>query len=348
MNELAIVVWAVLGTSTFLIVVLVYMFVKQFEKIEYIIGKICSLFKWLHQSVRKSSISLDIQAKILKASKQVAGETNNVMPYHLKIKWVKETNMDTFLENNQIIVRMSDKQNKSNNMIYAINEYITKGLIPKARKYIDKNVMSATDLMVARKIVLTCWEQGLDYFDTEYLDKIRKANQEVDDMIKKIKELDETFLLYSVLIREFQKAGHKVYPAIEDECLIAESKEFLRFLYNIASKEPGEYVDLNMDGVYSKVRIVIIGIKHKMKTEGITPYCKQALNSLNKGTETIYLLSDSIFTNDFISRITNNIKSNNLNIKEVNRYRYKRKVNREYKRGECVAIETLSIHDEAS
>ncbi|MDD5017521.1 MAG: hypothetical protein PHO15_05440 [Eubacteriales bacterium] len=346
-EKLFTIIITIFGTTVFLIIIIIVLFVKHFEKIEYIISKICKLFRWCSNGLRKSGISLEIQSKVLKASKEIAEESCNILPYNLKIKWVKETDVETLLENNQIIVRMSDKYNKTHNMIYAINEYIAKGLIPKARKYIDKSVMKATDLIVTRKIIHKCWDEGLEHFDTQYLDKIREDNDDINDMITKIKELDDTNLLYSVLLREFQKAGMKVYPAIEDECLKDESREFIGFLYNIATKEPGVNVNLNINRVYFKVHILIVGIKDTMRYQGIAPYCKTALNSLGRGTETVYILSDSTIKKEFTESIIKNITSRNINIKNINRFRYGRKIKPGYlRRGECIAVETCSYEED--
>lgn len=314
-----------LTTSGTMIIILILLVIFHLEKLEYFASKVLSLFQWTGTSVRKQVIARDIRARILQVSKEVSNEVDEILPYDMKIEWVKEMNVETFLKKNQVIVRMNNKSNKTKNIVYAINEYVAKGLIPKTRKYIDGKVIISTDLIITRRLLFSCYESSIDYFDEVYLKPMYEEDEEIKDYIKKLLVIENSGILVQVLLKEFIEQGRKVYPGIVDPCLIVESKNFVKFLYNIAAKPPGEIVDLTFTGEYFRVGVILVA-KIETLHHGLTPYINRALRSLDNGTQTLYLLADSSHKANLATEVARLVKSRDIRVKSTKEYKYKRKI----------------------
>lgn len=308
-------------------------------------AKIASLFSWASSKARKKAISSDIRSRVLKISKNISSENNEILPYDLKVEWVKEESRETFLKKNQVIVRMSQKSNPHRNFMYAVTEFVKQGFMPKARKYIDPKLLQASDLTVIRKMLEIGYHEAIDYFDCELLNPIASADSEIDELLNNIQRIDENGMFMPILINEFSKIGRRIYPERPDECLIAESKEFLRFLNTIASKRPGEDVDLEFNREYFKVAISLAARDDTLLYRGIRVYINQVLRELNQGIETIYVFG--LGQKRKVARQVAESAKEHIRVFDTKDHSYKHKSSDGWRvKGLCVEIITSAKSDE--
>jgi hypothetical protein len=327
---------------TFLLV-FIYLIIFKMEVLEKFASKILAGFYWVGSGVQKKQISKDIRSDILKVSKEMSKEIEGIAPYDLKIKWIKDMDRDTFIENNKIIIKMNPFDNKVKNKVYALHQYIEHGLLSDIKIYFDESVIKSLDAAVVRKLLIILDRDGLKYFDNNYLNKILK-DEENKIIFNQLTKLDSTGMLSAIFIKELIEKGRYMYPQAPDECLRIESRQFLTFLYDIANKEPGEYVNLAFTGEYFNVSIMIIAKSEVLHNAGQFPYIKRAKNSLNSGITTIYLLADSRNKCVAARKIAENLKRNNPNINEIKEYCYTRKIsNFKALQGTCIAIYTQDV-----
>jgi hypothetical protein len=329
--------WAVIG------IMVLYLVIFQLDKLEYFASKVLSVFQWTGTNVRKQVIAKDIRSRILKVSKEVTKEVKDIMPYDLKICWVKETNFQSFVEGNQVIVRMNNKHTtKTKNVVYALSQYVENGLMPKARNYIDKSIIKCADLVMTRKLLITCYEEGLNDFDKNYLSPVMHNNADMENDIRNLMKLDEAGLFVRILLKEFMEQSQKIYPQMPDPCLIAESSEFVRFLYNVVTKETGDYTDLIMNREYFKVGVIILFKEEILSNYGYAPYITRAFSNFGLGIQKVYLLADTATKSTIAREIAIQIKDRDLRVKKVNYHPYKRKLsNGKVLRGICIEVSTI-------
>lgn len=326
------------GIAVFFTVI--YLVIFKLDAIEKFTSRFLSLFLWAGSSVQKTQLSKDIRSDILKVSKEMSKEIDGISPYDLKIRWVKDMDRDTFIENNKIIIKMNPYDNKIKNKVYALHQYIEHGLLSDIKIYFDDNVIKSLDATIVRKLLIILDKDGLKYFDNNYLDKILK-DEDNKIIFNQLIKLDSTGMLSAIFIKELMEKGRYMYPQAPDECLKIESRQFLTFLYNIANKKAGEDVELMFSSEYFNVAVMIIAKSEILHSVGQIPYLKRARNNLSNGVTTIYLLADSKNKCIAARKIAENLKRNNTNINQVKEYSYTRKIsNSKAISGTCIAIYT--------
>ena len=113
-----------ISSPLFYILVVLYLVIFHLEKLEMLSSKVYSIFQFTGTAAKKKTIAKDIRSKILKVSKDVSKQVDGVLPYDLKIDWVKEVDRKTFVEGNQVVVRMNNRSTKTENLVYALNTYV--------------------------------------------------------------------------------------------------------------------------------------------------------------------------------------------------------------------------------
>jgi len=286
--------------------------------------------------------------KIIRASKELSRENDEILPYDLKIEWVAETDKETFVKSNQVIVRMSQTKNPHKNMVYAIREYVSQGLMPQARRYVDGKVLNAADLAVTRKLLFMFSDNAADYFIDHFLVPEMERDVELRELVETVIRLDQCGMLVPVMVTEFVRAGKKLFGELPDPSLIAESKEFLRFLHSVATREQGEFVELEFNRVHIKTAIVLAVKSETYTRYGTRAHLNRILSGLDKGLRTIYLFSYGK-NMDIAKLIADAAQDADLRIKSIREHAYthvfsdRSKIN-----GICVRIDTEASNPEVA
>lgn len=326
-----------LATPVIALIFLFYVFITNPEKIFLWHGKISGWLSDAFGYFEKNAVANNIRGELLSLSKDLNKELPDVVPFDLKIEWVKDGNREKFIQDNQIIVRMRHHSNQSQNVVVALQEFVEKGVMPKAKRYIDNKVSKSTDLAIVRRLILSKFDKSLDYFDSEILDPLLDEDDDLKELFKKIICLDESGMLTQVVLREFLQLGKKLYPAVSDDNIKKHTKEFINYLYKIATKETGEEIDLVFNRGNIKVGVVIIARAETFGNFGLRPHALRIKSNLNLGIDTIYVISPPTYQPEVKTMIDG---LQDARIKDIKEFSYYYMKNREKVQSFCVALYT--------
>ena len=223
-------------------------------------------------------------------SKSLSKDAENLIPYGLKIEWVKETEKEAFLKDGQIIVRMQHHGNQDKNFVNAVMAYVPKAVIPQARTYLHETINKSIDFTMVKKILMTQREGNtLDYFKSSVF--IPESTK--DDYLRyyclKMEKLDEKGMFTQMLLQEFLNLARKLYPKYPNDDIFEETLNFADFLENIAEKEPGEDVRLKFEGKYINVTVILVAKSEVIFYRGIEPYINRVNDAIKQNVENIYV-----------------------------------------------------------
>ena len=138
------------------------------------------LFYKISKKAELGHVALDIQGKINSFTKSINEQVQGIIPYGIKIKWVTgEITRESFLEENDVIVRINYHTNQDENIIRVTEEFILKGLLPDSRPYVDEKVMRATDLIMVKKLVEKEHRPALPLYYSDVLNPELSADDEL-------------------------------------------------------------------------------------------------------------------------------------------------------------------------
>lgn len=276
-------------TVSIIWVIVIVLILTNIDKILLFQSKIWGLFSSSFSFAKKKQISSKVRGTILKSVKSQQIKNNDIIPDDLKIIWINEEKPNSFVKNNQVIIRIKQSSNPHENLITAVSEYINNGLLYNVRRYLNKDVMDASKILMTRKIVQLSDSNSLVYLDENYIIPEFNKNDELKEIYDDLIRIDNNGMFIGILLNEFKKAGLGIYGNIEDPELHAESKEFMRFLCNIASGVSTDPNDLCFNREYIKIAIFLTASNRTLSRRGIKPFIKAISNQLDDGIETIYV-----------------------------------------------------------
>lgn len=275
--------------STIILVAAIAIILCNVENVLLLKSWFYGLFSNTFSFAKKRQMSNKVRGTILKSIKEQALANGEIIPSDLKVVWVDKEEADSFVNNNQVIVRIKQSSNPHENLVTAVSEYVNNGLLHNVKRYLDKEVMDGSRILMTRKVIQTASKSSLNYLDEKYIfpqmEKDGDLKETYDDLVK----IDNNGMFIGILLNEFSKAGMTIYGEIEDPELIAESREFMRYLYNIASRISCDATDLAFNRDYFKVAIFLSASNRTLKYSGIKSFVKAISAKLSEGIETVYV-----------------------------------------------------------
>jgi hypothetical protein len=332
--NLALQMIGAMGSWTLFGVILYYLLtsVPTFQGIGAWIARGLSFWK----SGGKSAVSLKIEQSLNLAQEEINKEAEGVVPFPAKVEWVDKP---SYLDTNEelVIIRMKEYEENPRNIAYAVVDYISKGMIPFSRLYVETPIQVAIDSTMVKKILLNRNQSALDYYLTNVLNK-KLAQEGVRKYMGIMGNLDDHGLFTRVYLEEVKEVGLELYP-VEDQDALRETKELLVQLDSMANRKSGEkkgsapYI-----GKRIKVGYVLVANPEKLLFEGSKPYIQYVLHCLTSGANVVYLLSRGM-NNEPSKQLAEEI-SEKCNLAIVNSGEYEETLENKKIKALCIELRT--------
>lgn len=305
-----VVPWTITGI---LFIVLVILFLNP-DKVQIWSSIVSIRLAALNSFFSRRAISGKIQGTVNQFAKRFNGESSGIMPYSLKIEWVKDVDRDALiLEEGIVLVKLGHHHNELQKALaVAMLTFCGKSLIPHGRPYLSDRLLRGIDLITTKKMLYDSKEKGsLDHFLGEIVKPEIERDEGLNEVCKKIELMDARGYFSRILLREYQELGRKMYPQTPDSSTVVENEEFLDYLNNIANLAPGEEVELDFKKNRIRVAVMFIARVKIMAQVGFKAYLSRMEKLKRSGVDTVYIygLEDNI---NFVKRIVEMAEKNGL------------------------------------
>jgi hypothetical protein len=274
--------WTVIGIYTF------YLF-STVPQLQIVGSWIARAFSFLRKG-EIASVALAIEGQLNSIQGDLNKQSEGLMPFPAKVEWLERPNAESFCDtyDGKVIIRMKEHKHNPRNVAWATMDFVSKGMIPYSRLYLDASMSKAIDFTMVKKI-LSDNEGATDYFLREAVVP-EMGSEEIKDSMSILENLDKRGIFTRIYLEEIKDLGLELYPN-SDVTAVSETREFAENLNVYATRLPGEksgepYIRSNI-----KVGLVLIANPFKLEFEGPAPYMAWAGKCAVNGAKAIYILS---------------------------------------------------------
>lgn len=251
-----------------------------------IMSFIAATFGWFKSSTTKLSIETNGTTSI-KELNRIVPELN--LP-EFSVKWVKSDNQGKVrLEPGKAIVLLKYDQDNTQNIINTTSIYIQNTLLLNSKPYLDRGIIKAIDFAVIREFLRKTPQKN--YIVTQYINTCNEDIDRYEDAFNKVSKVEDEGLFTRVLLREYAIWGNKLVGRVRNSNLVDESRNFLTFVYNIASRDFDELTPLAFNSVTLKVAVLLVARLETYSEQGVKPYLRRIREGFAHGINTFYLLA---------------------------------------------------------
>lgn len=242
---------------------------------------------------KKKSVTNRVSGEYKTAMKQMSEDEKDLFPTDVVIKWQDGANEDreSFLEGNQVIIRIGRTDNYSKAMSLAALEVAKVGVLSSCKRFVDKDICLASDHILARKL-LRHMNKGyaLTYFDNSIFQPLYNHNQTFKECFDKLDQTDRKGMYVAVLLNEINKVADKLSTQPVNKKAEEEIAQFLSFLYDVCTKKPAPTLRFVRD--FIRVNIAFTGTNERLeRSNPYTYYVEKAFIAFEQGVETVYLFA---------------------------------------------------------
>jgi len=283
------VLWASLPWAT--LVGLLFYFIKNPEKAEKWSSLIARTFSFLNSRLERLSVARDIQSDINSFAKKLKFGTDiGVVPYGVKVNWVKNTTRDAFVKEGKVVIKMEHHENQARNFLYALMEWVDKGLIPESRHLLDRSILQAIDFTFVNKALNESKRHDSRQI---FLDEIFEPRAPKGSLIERycsiLSLLDQSGLFVGVVLPEYTTLGKRLSSEIRNENIRLETIYFFNMLERLAKRRSGQDISPSYVGEYIRCHIVLIAKAEKYALYGLDPYLSFINKCCEQGARSFYV-----------------------------------------------------------
>lgn len=279
------------------VAVLVIWGLNNLDKVGKIAAWFYRAFSWTHRKWEYGNVATNVQAVVNTVVEALNREAPDTLPHAMKIEWARTAqDVEAFLRDGEIIVTMDYSPNRDRNLVVSTLAYLDKGLLPRARPYIDKILMRATDFTVAKSVFMSAKRSSaISFFFENYLEPEIEEEPLLRDDCTLLDRLQEAGFFSRIFLRQLHHTGAKVFPATPDDATRQESRDFAEFLERIATRERGEETQVGLTFVRSRIRTSVMLIaREETKVWGTKAYTRRTQINLDRGIEHMYICARGV------------------------------------------------------
>lgn len=276
---------------TFLLVLL-YLVIKEPDRAVKLRALITQpffiLFKWFSKSHIASKVSSQAN-EFLNSS--VFSQLTHAERYDVKVKWVKEVSDPILSKNGTLILRMKEEDDQTKNILSAVHTALPHILCPLIRQNINRTCSKSIDLTVLKKLSSKLGKHGKLTFKRYFLDPETEVDSQINEMIYKLQTLDNHGLFIPIFINELELLSEGLFADSDTTDYSEQTLQFLDYLLKIVNREVGQEIELEYLVSPFKVSTILLAKAHRADTEGLKPYLRRLKINLDKGSDTVYVIS---------------------------------------------------------
>lgn len=277
--------WAI---ALLFFILFVFVFING-DKVEVWKGIIESHFQ--SKKRQQSSINRRMRGTLLGAMKKMSGGEKEFFPKDIGIKWVdgaSETR-ESFLDGDQVVLKLNRSDNINKTISIAALEISKTGTLTRGKRYMERELATASDYMLARKLLASINNgQPLGFFDEELFFPLYSSNEKFKEYFDKMKQTDENGMFLAIFLNEVSKVARLLFPEPFNDEAKNEITELLVFLYNLCISERGEF---RFSKKYIKVDVAFVGKSWRLYSEGHQFYVDKCHDAFSDGVNTVYCLA---------------------------------------------------------
>jgi hypothetical protein len=269
------------------------------ERVVIVLSKVASLFGGASRVIRKRVTKGLVEGRINVARRSLNRLTPEILPYPAKIRWVNPDNVESYLQEDTVIVRMSYHDNPHRNLVLAGLLYMNAGLLPESRHYLRPPFQQVLDLLAVEEMLVRAGErEALLYFRRQILPEELERDDSLSDAHELLGRLSDTGYLGRILLPELVDYPVRTRHAAPRSHHFEETKRFVEYLHRLTATIYLEYFlpscpdrpPLDFWDNHIKVSFIIVGRAQLLETMGHKAYLRRIEMCRSSGAQTIFLL----------------------------------------------------------
>lgn len=270
--------------------------------------------KWFSKSYISAEVASNVNQFL---SSDVFPYTLSNEKHKIKIDWVTSVEDSAFKKNGKLILRLKQEDDQTKNILNATQAAIPSIIIPLIRTNIDYSTEKSIDLTLLKSLSEKIGRHGQYIYTKFFLKPEVNEDETIAEKIEKLVDLDVHGFFLPIFLNELEMVGEEVFAKSDMTDYSSKVKSFIDYLLTIANREIGSENQLEYINPPFKVSTLLLAKAQRATRDGVRPYLRRIRINLEKGCDSIYVISFSPAFKFFETLIKNLDSYERVNIEKI-------------------------------
>ena len=270
--------------------VLLLFAIANFDSVEKWVGRGLSFAGWASGIVDRASTTAQVEGVINGGRRSLEDELPGMLAEPMRLRFVRSVGEVAQLEDGQVVVAMDKSRRAGANVARATLAYVGNAVIRPARTYVDTVALRSIDFSIAKRILSAQDRTALGYLVQQLWPAALASEADLRDVQHMVEAVEGEGLLTRILLSEYLELGRRLYGQFPPPGVHQETRDFLAHLHRIATRAPGQPLNLEFRRGFLRVGIVLVGERELSDRLGAAPYIRRCLEYARSGVGAVYLL----------------------------------------------------------
>lgn len=248
----------------------------------------------LHDRIELESVRQDLEGTLsIGAARFCALAPAGTVPPGLRLDYVRSPDDIAALPDGTLVIGVDKHNNRDRNLVAAAWAYARHGVLREARPYLDHEVSSGIDLVVAKEILEHAGASAVREFLRVVWGPAVLGQERLRELTAKLEVIQQNRLFGPIVMSEFHELAASMGFRFPVDVISAETAEFVDFVYEIACREPGMKLGdhSNFEGQAIRCRILYVARPEVYAVKGPGPHRGAIDWSIRRLYHRVYLLA---------------------------------------------------------
>jgi hypothetical protein len=208
---------------------------------------------------------------------------------NLKIRWVSSPTDPVFEQDGTLILRLQETEDQTHNVLTATRVALPHLVCASARHNLDRSAQCAIDLTILRSLADRLGKHARPIFQRYFLGPETAEDKRAAQLFEQLVKIDQSGTFVAIFLEELNNLGDYLFSAGDTSDKTNHVAAFIQYLLGLATREVGQYIELDYVSEYFKVGIMLLAISRRAQTEGLPPYVNRIDKKIKLGCDSIYI-----------------------------------------------------------
>lgn len=239
------------------------------------------------------SVRQDLEGTLSIGAERVRARAPSGTVLNLRLDYVRSVDEVALLPDGTVLIGIAQHSNRERNLVTAAWAFAKHGVLCEARPYLDGDVSTGLDLILAKELLEPAGAAAIREFLKTVWSPTVIGRERLKDLTGKMEVIQENRLLGPIAMSEFHELAASMGFRFPTDVIADETAAFVDYLHEIAKREHGTNIgDLsNFEGQSIRCRVVFASRPDVYVVKGPGPHRGAIDWAIRRAYHRVYLIA---------------------------------------------------------
>ena len=256
-------------------------------------GRLFAHLSAFSDRAERESVRQDLEGTLSIGAQRLRAHAPSGTVLNLRLDYVRSVDEVALLPDGTVLIGIAQHTNRERNLVAAAWAFARHGILCEARPYLDSDVSTGLDLILAKELLEPAGGAAIREFLKTVWSPTVIGRERLKDLTAKMETIQDNRLLGPIAMSEFHELATSMGFRFPTDVIAEETAAFVDYLHELAKREPGTNIgnQANFDGQAIRCRVVFASRPDVYLVKGPGPHRGAIDWGIRRAYHRVYLIA---------------------------------------------------------